>query len=162
MALSPATWLRTVARHDRPAGWRVGQEDREPRRADPRTLRRGPALRVSSCRRGGRPAPYAGAARWPPPAGAHAWTPERREAYANDLGADRSLVAVTAKTNRSKADRDPAQWMPPAESATCTYLVDWTATKLRWALAMDEAEKTALLNLAEPCADSVVQYEPAS
>ncbi|MGA5474237.1 HNH endonuclease family protein [Streptomyces arboris] len=94
--------------------------------------------------------------------GAHAWTPERREAYANDLGADRSLVAVTAKTNRSKADRDPAQWMPPAESATCTYLVDWTATKLRWALAMDEAEKVALLNLAEPCTDSVVEYEPAS
>ncbi|MBM7054084.1 HNH endonuclease family protein [Streptomyces durocortorensis] len=94
--------------------------------------------------------------------GAHAWTPERREAYANDLGADRSLVAVTAKTNRSKADRDPAQWMPPAESATCTYLVDWTATKLRWALAMDEAEKAALLNLAEPCTDSVVEYEPAS
>ncbi|WP_258047098.1 HNH endonuclease family protein [Streptomyces sp. SM13] len=94
--------------------------------------------------------------------GAHTWTPERREAYANDLGADRSLVAVTAKTNRSKADRDPAQWMPPAESATCTYLVDWTATKLRWALAMDDAEKTALLNLAEPCTDSVVEYEPAS
>ncbi len=66
-----------------------------------------------------------------PQAGAHDWTPERREAYANDLGSDRSLVAVTAKTNRSKADRDPAQWMPPAESATCTYLVDWTATKLR-------------------------------
>ncbi|GGS25800.1 hypothetical protein GCM10010284_68200 [Streptomyces rubiginosohelvolus] len=56
--------------------------------------------------------------------GAHDWTPERREAYANDLDAERSLVAVTAKTNRSKADRDPAQWMPPAQSATCTYLVD--------------------------------------
>ncbi|WP_343233204.1 HNH endonuclease family protein [Streptomyces sp. SID724] len=94
--------------------------------------------------------------------GAHGWTPERREAYANDLGADRSLVAVTAKTNRSKADRDPAQWMPPSESATCTYLVDWTATKLRWNLTMDGAEKTALLELAEPCADSVVEYETAS
>ncbi|MET8661652.1 HNH endonuclease family protein [Streptomyces griseus] len=94
--------------------------------------------------------------------GAHDWTPERREAYANDLGAGRSLVAVTAKTNRSKADRDPAQWMPPSESATCTYLVDWTATKLRWDLTMDGAEKTALLELAEPCADSVVEYETAS
>ncbi|WP_331764086.1 HNH endonuclease family protein (plasmid) [Streptomyces anulatus] len=93
--------------------------------------------------------------------GAHDWTPERREAYANDLGSDRSLVAVTAKTNRSKADRDPAQWMPPAESATCTYLVDWTATKLRWALTMDDTEKTALLNLAEPCANSVVEYKTA-
>ncbi|MFF5881018.1 HNH endonuclease family protein [Streptomyces californicus] len=94
--------------------------------------------------------------------GAYDWTPERREAYANDLGSDRSLVAVTAKTNRGKADRDPAQWMPPAESATCTYLVDWTATKLRWALTMDEDEKAALLRLAEPCADSVVEYKAAS
>lgn len=51
--------------------------------------------------------------------------------------------------------------MPPAESATCTYLVDWTATKLRWALTMDDTEKTALLNLAEPCTDSVVEYKTA-
>ncbi|WP_435239943.1 HNH endonuclease family protein [Streptomyces sp. YPW6] len=94
--------------------------------------------------------------------GAHDWTPERREAYANDLDAERSLVAVTAKTNRSKADRDPAAWMPPAQSATCTYLVDWTATKLRWGLSSDETEQAALLELAEPCADSVVEYEPAA
>ncbi|MFD4130656.1 HNH endonuclease family protein [Streptomyces globisporus] len=94
--------------------------------------------------------------------GAHDWTPERREAYANDLDAERSLVAVTAKTNRSKADRDPAQWMPPAQSAACTYLVDWTATKLRWNLSADETEQAALLELAEPCADSTVEYEPAS
>ncbi|MFF7492835.1 HNH endonuclease family protein [Streptomyces rubiginosohelvolus] len=93
--------------------------------------------------------------------GAYDWTPERREAYANDLGAERSLVAVTAKTNRSKADKDPATWMPPAQSATCTYLVDWTATKLRWALSADETEQTALLELAEPCANSTVEYEPA-
>ncbi|MFE9381241.1 HNH endonuclease family protein [Streptomyces sp. NPDC006855] len=94
--------------------------------------------------------------------GAYDWTPERREAYANDLSAARSLVAVTAKTNRSKADRDPAAWMPPAASATCTYLVDWTATKLRWNLSADQAEQTALLELAEPCADSTVEYEPAT
>ncbi|MEU2763234.1 HNH endonuclease family protein [Streptomyces parvus] len=94
--------------------------------------------------------------------GAHDWTPERREAYANDLDAERSLVAVTAKTNRSKADKDPARWMPPAESATCTYLVDWTATKLRWELSADETEQAALLELAEPCANSTVEYEPAS
>ncbi|MFK0187902.1 HNH endonuclease family protein [Streptomyces rubiginosohelvolus] len=94
--------------------------------------------------------------------GAHDWTPERREAYANDLDAERSLVAVTAKTNRSKADKDPAAWMPPAEAATCTYLVDWAATKLRWNLSADENEQAALLELAEPCADSTVEYETAS
>lgn len=94
--------------------------------------------------------------------GAYDWAPARREAYANDLEAERSLVAVTAKTNRSKADKDPATWMPPADSAACTYLVDWTATKLRWGLSADEAEQKVLLERAEACADSVVTYEKAS
>ncbi|WP_407702574.1 HNH endonuclease family protein [Streptomyces niger] len=59
--------------------------------------------------------------------GASQWTKERRQAYANDLGAERSLVAVTAKTNRSKADQDPAQWMSPSADARCTYLADWVS-----------------------------------
>jgi hypothetical protein len=41
--------------------------------------------------------------------GASQWTAKEREAYANDLGDDRSLIAVTAATNRSKADQDPAE-----------------------------------------------------
>ncbi|MFG3071784.1 HNH endonuclease family protein, partial [[Kitasatospora] papulosa] len=94
--------------------------------------------------------------------GAYDWTPERRQAYANDLGSDRSLVAVTAKTNRSKADRDPAQWLPPAKSAHCTYAADWTAAKLRWKLNADKAEKTALLDLAKDCTDTVVEFEEAA
>lgn len=51
--------------------------------------------------------------------GASKWDADRREQYANDLTAARSLVAVTAKTNRSKADRDPAEWLPrpPPHSA---------------------------------------------
>jgi hypothetical protein len=46
--------------------------------------------------------------------GISAWTAQRREAYANDQGAESSLVAVTARSNRSKADQDPAEWRPPA------------------------------------------------
>ncbi|MDX2407342.1 HNH endonuclease family protein [Streptomyces microflavus] len=93
--------------------------------------------------------------------GAHAWSDERRQAYANDLTAPRSLIAVTAKTNRSKGDKDPADWLPPATNAHCTYAADWTATKLRWQLNADNAERTALLNLADQCPDTVVEYEPA-
>ncbi|MFE9833206.1 HNH endonuclease family protein [Streptomyces halstedii] len=94
--------------------------------------------------------------------GAYDWSAERRQAYANDLGSDRSLVAVTARSNRSKGDKDPAQWLPPAESAHCTYAADWTATKLRWKLSADEEEKSALLGLAKARPDTMVKYEEAA
>ncbi|MFC8230645.1 HNH endonuclease family protein [Streptomyces sp. NPDC057287] len=94
--------------------------------------------------------------------GAWDWAAERRQAYANDLGSDRSLVAVTAKTNRSKADKDPSQWLPPAAASHCTYGADWTATKLRWKLQADKKEKIALLELAKDCPDTVVEFEEAA
>ncbi|MFK4196462.1 HNH endonuclease family protein [Streptomyces sp. NPDC033754] len=93
--------------------------------------------------------------------GASAWTAARREAYANDQDAAASLVAVTARTNRSKADQDPAQWMPPLPDAHCRYVGEWTATKLRWGLAADQAEADALTVYAETCETTVVHYTPA-
>ncbi|MFD9756044.1 HNH endonuclease family protein [[Kitasatospora] papulosa] len=93
--------------------------------------------------------------------GASQWTAAEREAYANDLGSERSLVAVTAKTNRSKADQDPSTWLPPAADARCTYAADWVATKLRWNLTADQSEVKALTNIAESCGSLAVQYEPA-
>ncbi|OSY38301.1 HNH endonuclease [Streptomyces platensis] len=93
--------------------------------------------------------------------GASQWTAARRQAYANDLGAERSLVAVTAKTNRSKADQDPAEWMPPAATARCTYLADWVGTKLRWALTVDRRERDTLRQLAAGCESTDVEYEQA-
>ncbi|MFE9853349.1 HNH endonuclease family protein [Streptomyces sp. NPDC005576] len=103
--------------------------------------------------------PPHGAARGGGGSGAYGWTAEHREAYANDLGSERSLIAVTAKSNRSKADKDPASWLPPTEDDRCVYATDWTATKLRWELSADEAEHAALLKLAEACPDAVVEYE---
>ncbi|MFD3580710.1 HNH endonuclease family protein [Streptomyces sp. NPDC058644] len=93
--------------------------------------------------------------------GASQWSPAHREDYANDLDAERSLVAVTAKTNRSKADQDPAQWLPPLADARCTYAADWAATKLRWSLAADQAETAALRGLAEGCGRQEVAYMTA-
>ncbi|MFF7329618.1 DUF1524 domain-containing protein [Streptomyces sp. NPDC008150] len=93
--------------------------------------------------------------------GASAWTAARREAYANDLDADRSLVAVTARTNRSKADKDPSEWLPPLADARCTYAADWVATKLRWNLTVDDQERVALAGLAGECGEQQVEFEPA-
>ncbi|MYY80875.1 DUF1524 domain-containing protein [Streptomyces sp. SID335] len=93
--------------------------------------------------------------------GASIWSAKRRQAYANDLGDERSLVAVTARSNRSKADQDPAQWQPPLADARCTYTADWVATKLRWGLSVDKAERQALRELAAGCGQERVEYEPA-
>ncbi|MFI2031923.1 HNH endonuclease family protein [Streptomyces buecherae] len=94
--------------------------------------------------------------------GASAWTPAKREAYANDQKATTSLVAVTARTNRQKADQDPADWLPPAPEAQCRYVAEWTSTKLRWKLSADQPELEALKVFAEgACEDTVIQYTVA-
>ncbi|MGW0731728.1 HNH endonuclease family protein [Streptomyces sp. NPDC002851] len=93
--------------------------------------------------------------------GASAWTAQRREAYANDQGVEQSLVAVTARSNRSKADKDPAEWLPPAAEVHCRYVAEWVGTKLRWSLSIDEAELDALEGVATGCPDQTVTYEPA-
>ncbi|GAA2225210.1 hypothetical protein GCM10010104_16280 [Streptomyces indiaensis] len=93
--------------------------------------------------------------------GASAWTAQRREQYANDQGHEASLVAVTARSNRSKADQDPAQWLPPAADAHCRYAGEWVATKLGWRLAADELELGALRELGGACPGQTVAYELA-
>ncbi len=83
--------------------------------------------------------------------GAHRWSPARREAFANDLGFRGSLIAVSASSNRSKGDRDPAEWLPPRRSFVCDYVTTWIAVKHRWSLAIDRAERTALRQNVKSC-----------
>jgi hypothetical protein len=83
--------------------------------------------------------------------GAHAWSAARRERFANDLGDPRSLRAVTASSNRSKSDRDPAEWLPPRTSLRCRYAKDWVVVKVRWRLSVDRSERRALRGVLEGC-----------
>ncbi|MGR6998849.1 GmrSD restriction endonuclease domain-containing protein [Yinghuangia aomiensis] len=93
--------------------------------------------------------------------GAAGWTAAERQAYANDLGDERSLAAVHDSTNQSKADRDPAEWMPPATSATCRYLTDWVVVKTRWGLSVDDRELAALTSGSRPAATTRTPPSPA-
>ncbi len=69
---------------------------------------------------------------------------------------------MTARTNRQKADQDPATWMPPAPNATYRYLAEWTATKLRWGLSADQSEIDAInVYAGGPCEMTVVHSTPA-
>ncbi|MDQ0988797.1 HNH endonuclease family protein [Streptomyces sp. V3I7] len=85
--------------------------------------------------------------------GASTWSAKEREAYANDLGDDRALIAVSATSNRSKADQDPSTWLPPAVGYRCQYTADWIADKLRWKLSIDTAEQATLTAVLDGCPD---------
>jgi hypothetical protein len=81
--------------------------------------------------------------------GAWSWSPERRIAYANDLTDGRTLVAVSATSNRSKGDRDPSNWIPDDDQAVCQFVGDWIAVKARWSMSMDQSEHGRLGNLLD-------------
>ena len=83
--------------------------------------------------------------------GGHLWTSDTWTRYANDFDDPRSLIVVTASSNRSKSARDPAQWWPPEGSYQCQYAADWVAVKSCWDLAVDSLEQRALDNALDSC-----------
>jgi len=83
--------------------------------------------------------------------GASAWTPEKRQAYANDLSDPIHLISVSATSNRSKSDQDPAEWLPVFKNYHCTYLTNWIQIKIRWSLTVDTAELKALKDNTAHC-----------
>ncbi|MFG3371236.1 HNH endonuclease family protein [Streptomyces sp. NPDC048156] len=91
--------------------------------------------------------------------GAEEWTAKdakEREEYANDLGDGRSLIEVSAKTNRSKADQDRPCGCH-FEGDRCEYIADWIAVKVRWQLAVDPSEEAAPAENATRCPNAPVK-----
>jgi hypothetical protein len=137
----------------------------------------GPTIGASCTLTGGRWLSYYDGATWTLPSdvdidhlvplaeawdsGARNWTAAQREAYANDLGDARDLVAVTDNVNQSKGDQDPAEWMPSLASATCRYVAEWVAVKIRWRLTVDSAEKSALTSFAAGCTNVTITVAQA-
>jgi hypothetical protein len=81
--------------------------------------------------------------------GAKTWDKAKREVYANDMGDVNALIAVTAATNRSKSDQDPADWLPAKD--VCTYIKNWVHVKLRWSLTVDDKELKAIKDANAKC-----------
>jgi len=75
--------------------------------------------------------------------GANNWSTSKRQSFANNVDAPQ-LWAVTASSNRSKGDQDPASWMPPRTAVHCNYVKAWINVKYRYGLAVDSSEKSAL------------------
>jgi hypothetical protein len=93
--------------------------------------------------------------------GADRWDASTREVFANDLAYAPSLVAVTASSNRSKSDRDPASWLPGVNRYRCTYVALWIAVKWRWGLSVDGVERVALQAGLVGCGRRAIVPRPA-
>jgi len=74
------------------------------------------------------------------------WPVEQRHAYANDI---EGLVAVTASSNRSKGDDDPARWLP--DQNRCAYIASWLHMKNKYKLSIDQLEHDAIASVASTC-----------
>jgi len=89
--------------------------------------------------------------------GAWAWTPEQRTAFANDISDPRTLIAVTASTNRAKGDKDPAQWLPAINR--CDYIQSWVGIKVRYALTFDANEVAVIKGYFDECRNLQIQSQ---
>ncbi|MFM9036651.1 MAG: HNH endonuclease family protein, partial [Actinomycetota bacterium] len=69
--------------------------------------------------------------------GAWNWTADQRKEFANDLSEPFFLIAVSASSNRSKSDRDPAEWLPTNTAYRCDYVRIWIDVKRAWNLSVD-------------------------
>jgi hypothetical protein len=85
-----------------------------------------------------------------------------RKAFANDLESSWSLVAVTASSNRAKADHDVTRWVPSRKAGRCFLATGTVVTKWRWSLSVDPAEKAALSEILRDCRDKKITVDRAA
>jgi hypothetical protein len=80
--------------------------------------------------------------------GAAAWPADKRQAFANDLN---NLIATTREENSAKGDSTADEWVPEDHSYGCSYATVVVTVKHRYALAVTEAEASALRSLLATC-----------
>lgn len=83
--------------------------------------------------------------------GARAWSARSRQNLANDLAYRPSLDVATKRVLRARGSAEPMRWLPPRKAARCSYLTEWVATKWRWRLSVDKAERRFLGKRLRSC-----------
>ena len=79
------------------------------------------------------------------------WSPAEKERYANYLGEENHLVAISSRHNRSKGARGPEEWAPPDNTLWCDYARDWAEIKERWNLTMTPVESEIVMDMLGTC-----------
>ena len=83
--------------------------------------------------------------------GAHEWSPEQRETFAND---PRNLRASGEATNQAKSDSGPSRWLPPAPELQCRFVMEWTTVVVDYNLSINIDDRDAAQRVLTSCPDS--------
>ena len=78
--------------------------------------------------------------------GGYAWDNEQWKSYVND---EDVLMATSAKANRSKGDKDAANWLPSNEKFWCKYVIKQVQIKNKYSLNVSVDEKSAIENVLD-------------
>ncbi|USE39512.1 HNH endonuclease family protein [Endozoicomonas sp. SCSIO W0465] len=78
--------------------------------------------------------------------GAYTWTPEKRKQFAND---EVNLFAVQASVNREKGALGVLDWLPPAKSFHCQYVLRFTRVVKNYGLVLSDYEQRQFKGLKE-------------
>ena len=79
------------------------------------------------------------------------WNADTRKRFANDLGTQYDLLAVSGHSNESKGDDGPDEWLPPRKAYDCRYMANYTGVLWRWRLTIDAREKAFLTKHLSRC-----------
>lgn len=80
--------------------------------------------------------------------GGQAWSPAKKEAFANDMT---QLIAVSATENRGKGDKGPSEYMPPERGYQCSYAKIWMNTTTKYGVSITDKDKAALKDALQKC-----------
>jgi hypothetical protein len=83
--------------------------------------------------------------------GAWAWSPDRREAFAND---PLNLVVTFGDVNMEKGAKDASEWLPPDKKMHCGFALQVIYVKQTYDLAVSDEERAALFNALGMCTEN--------
>jgi len=87
--------------------------------------------------------------------GSATWDDSTRYSFGNDLSENGMLIPVSFTANRSKGNRDPANWLPPDTTYHCQYIDRWVTLKKTWNLTMDYAERKTVMDIQNHCSSNI-------
>ena len=76
------------------------------------------------------------------------WSRSQKQEFANYLG---NLILTSASTNRSKSDKDLAEWKPPYQAVWCVTAQQTVLVKSTFGLSVDQRERDAIEDMLDTC-----------